>query len=133
MAHDQQSIEQPERDRRNHEKVHRGDAVSMVAKEGLPSLRGRGPPPRHVLGYTGLADIDAELEEFTMDSRRSHKGLAILVSRISRRISNDTIGRPQRRRDFQRQYNLKPARCQRITVSGRTITKALSTLGPVLN
>jgi hypothetical protein len=45
MAHDQQSIEQPERDRRYHEKVHRSDPVSMVTKERLPSLRGRSPPP----------------------------------------------------------------------------------------
>jgi len=38
----------------------------------------------------------------------------MLISRINRRISNDTVGRPQQRRDFQRQYSLKPARCQRI-------------------
>ena len=54
-----------------------------------------------------------------------HNGLAMLISRISRRISNGTVGRPQRCRDFQRQYNLKPARCQRITVSGFTIVSAL--------
>src|SRR5579862_7464762 len=53
----------------------------------------------------------------------------MLISRISRRISNDTAGRPQRRRDFQRQYSLKPARCQRITVSGRTIASASYILG----
>src|ERR1700746_860064 len=58
-----------------------------------------------------------------------HNGLAMLISRISRRISNDTVGRPQRRRDFQRQYSLKPARCQRITVSGRTIASASYILG----
>jgi hypothetical protein len=58
-----------------------------------------------------------------------HNGLAILISRISRRISNGTVGRPQRRRDFQRQYDLKPARCQRITVSGRTIASASYILG----
>src|SRR3954451_13102331 len=40
-----------------------------------------------------------------------HNGLAMLISRISRRISNDTVGRPQQRRDFQRQYDRKPARC----------------------
>jgi hypothetical protein len=50
-----------------------------------------------------------------------HNGLAMLISRISRRISNGAVGRPQRRHDFQRQYNLKPARRQRITVSGFTI------------
>src|ERR1700757_4326322 len=47
-----------------------------------------------------------------------HNGLTMLISRISRRISTGTVGRPLRRRDFQRQYSLKPARCQRITVSG---------------
>jgi len=33
----------------------------------------------------------------------------MLISWISRRISNATVGRPQRFRDFQRQYDLKPA------------------------
>src|SRR5258708_3184405 len=60
-----------------------------------------------------------------------HNGLAMLISRISRRITNDTVGRPQRRRDFQRQYNLKPARCQRITVSGRTSASVSHILGGV--
>jgi hypothetical protein len=55
--------------------------------------------------------------------------LAMLISRISRRISNGTVGRPQRCRDFQRQYNLKPARRQRITVSGFTIVNALMVFG----
>src|SRR5262249_48859123 len=58
-----------------------------------------------------------------------HNGLTMLISRISRRISNDTVGRPQRRRDLQRQYSLKPARCQRITVSGRTIGSLSYILG----
>src|SRR5262252_9765585 len=58
-----------------------------------------------------------------------HNGLATLISRISRRISNGTVGRPRRRRDFQRQYDLKPARCQRTTVSGFTIVSALTALG----
>jgi hypothetical protein len=53
----------------------------------------------------------------------------MLISRMSRRISNGTVGRPQRRRDFQRQYNLKPARCHWITVSGRTIASASCTFG----
>jgi cold shock protein len=53
----------------------------------------------------------------------------MLISRISRRISNGTVGRPQRCRDFPRQYDLKPARCQRITVSGFTIVSALMVFG----
>src|SRR5215475_554312 len=53
-----------------------------------------------------------------------HNRLARLISRISRRISSGTVGRPRPRRDVQRQYDLKPARCQRMTVSGRTIARA---------
>ena len=43
----------------------------MVAKECLPSLRGRSPPPRHIFGNAGLADIDTKLEKLTMDPWRS--------------------------------------------------------------
>src|ERR1700751_1445472 len=71
VAHDQQSIEQPERDCRHDEEVHCGNSIRMVAKKRLPSLRGRAPPPRHILGDAGLADIDAELEKLSMDSRHS--------------------------------------------------------------
>src|SRR3984893_5987065 len=58
-----------------------------------------------------------------------HRGLAMLISRTSRRISTATVGRPERGRDFQRQYDLNPARCQRTTVSGFTIVSALRVLG----
>src|SRR5262249_34931251 len=71
VAHDQQTIEQSERDCRHDEEIHCGNAIRMVAKERLPSLRGRAPPPHHILGDAGLADLDAELEKLAMDSRRS--------------------------------------------------------------
>src|SRR5258708_4832032 len=48
---------------------------------------------------------------------------------MSCRISSGVFGRPLRGLDFQRQYARKPARCQRITVSGLTIFKASSTPG----
>src|SRR5258708_30104029 len=48
---------------------------------------------------------------------------------MSCRISSGDFGRPPRGLDFQRQYARKPARCQRITVSGLTIFKASSTPG----
>ena len=53
----------------------------------------------------------------------------MLISRTNRRISSGTIGLPPRHLDFRRQYNLKPARCQRTMVSGLTIAKASQTLG----
>jgi hypothetical protein len=52
------------------------------------------------------------------------RGLARLMSRINRRISSSTFGLPPRRLDFQRQNDRNPARCQRITVSGRTMASA---------
>src|ERR1700704_5559505 len=42
-----------------------------------------------------------------------HSVFTMLISRISRRISSGTVGRPPRGRDFQRQYDLNPARCRR--------------------
>jgi hypothetical protein len=56
----------------------------------------------------------------------------MLISRISLRISGATVGRPPRHRDFHRQYDLNPARCHLITVSGFTIAKAPSTFGAKL-
>src|SRR5713101_9873812 len=58
-----------------------------------------------------------------------HSELAMLISRISLLISGATVGRPPRRLDFQRQYALKPARCQRMIVSGLTIANASQALG----
>src|SRR6202007_2846808 len=53
------------------EQIHRGDAVGMIAKERPPALGWRISSPGRVLGHAGLSDIDAELEEFSMDPRRS--------------------------------------------------------------
>jgi hypothetical protein len=63
--------------------------------------------------------------------RAPHNGLAMLISRISLRISGGTVGRPLQGPDFQRQYNRKPARCQRTTVSGLTIANASQILGNI--
>src|ERR1700724_3123773 len=43
----------------------------MIAKERPPTLGWRVSSLGHVLGHAGLSDIDAELEEFSMDPRRS--------------------------------------------------------------
>src|SRR6202043_1413266 len=58
-----------------------------------------------------------------------HSGLAMLISRISLRISNGTVGLPPRAFDFQREYNRKPALCHLTTVSGFTIASASRTPG----
>ena len=71
VPHDQQSIEQSERDGRNHKQIHRRNAICMIAQERLPALRRRPSPAHHILGNAGLPDIDPELEQFAMDARRT--------------------------------------------------------------
>jgi hypothetical protein len=68
-AHDQQSMAQAKRDCRHDE--HISDPISVIAEECPPALRRRVSSPDHVLGHAGLSDIDAELEELSMDPRRS--------------------------------------------------------------
>ena len=43
----------------------------MVAQEGTPCLRGRTASLDHVLRDAGLSDLEAELEQLAMDTRRS--------------------------------------------------------------
>src|ERR1035437_1826758 len=71
VPHDQQAIEQTKRDCRHDEQIHRRDAVGMIMKERLPPLRWRASSPGHILGNAGLSDLDTELEQLSMDPRRS--------------------------------------------------------------
>jgi len=75
----------------------------MIAKERPPALGWPVSSPDYVLGHAGLSDIDAELGSSPWIRGAPHNGLAMLISRISLRISGATVGRPPRRRDFQRQ------------------------------
>src|ERR1700737_3521301 len=126
MPHNQQ---QPKRDCRHHDR-------SIAA---IPSAWLRRNVLHPCEGGTLLRTIYlATLVWLTsMPSLRSspwilgapHNGLATLIWRISWRISAVTAGRPHRGLDFHRQYDLNPARCQRMTVSGRTIASAPYILG----
>src|SRR4030081_1642250 len=71
VPHDQQSIEPAKQDCRHDEHIHRSDPVSVIAEERRPSLRRRVSSPDHVFGHARLSDIDAELEQLSMDPRRS--------------------------------------------------------------
>jgi hypothetical protein len=62
VLQDQEAVQQPKRNCRDQEQIHRRDAVSMIAQEGLPALRWWAPPSRHVFCDRGLSDVDAELE-----------------------------------------------------------------------
>ena len=48
----------------------------MIVEEGSPSLRARLAAPDHVLADAGLADVDAELEQLTVDARSAPEVVA---------------------------------------------------------
>src|SRR5262249_16685880 len=68
-----QSIEQVKADGRNHEQIHGCDMWGVVAQKRGPALRGRPPSPTHVLGAGRLRHRKAELEQLTMNARRTPK------------------------------------------------------------
>src|SRR3979411_2048687 len=67
VPHDQQSIEQAKRDCRHDEHIHRGDPISVIAEKCPPALGRRVWSPVHLVGHAGLSDIDAELEQLSMN------------------------------------------------------------------
>src|SRR5580693_345439 len=129
MPHNQQAVEQTKRDCRYDEQIHRSDAVGMIAKERPPALGWRVSSLSHELGDAGLSDIDAELEEFPMDPRRSPQriGNTHLADKLAylRRYSWSATTAPR----LPPPVRSEPARCHLITVSGFTIAKAPSTFG----
>jgi hypothetical protein len=77
----------------------------------------------------GLSNVDAEFEEFAVDPRSPPERVG------DAHLANETtnVGRcarsPAARSGFPRQKARKPARCQRISVSGLMIFTASSTPG----
>lgn len=71
MSQDEKSIQQPKRDGRNDEHIHRRDGIGVIVKKGLPALRRWPPSLCHVFRHRRLADLNAKLEEFAVDPRCS--------------------------------------------------------------
>src|SRR6266487_3724654 len=91
MLQDQKSIQQPKRDRRDYEQIHRRNAVGMIAQKGLPALRWWLPSPPHVFCHGGLPDIDAKLEQFAVDPRCSPK--RVCDAHVANELPNVRRGR----------------------------------------
>src|SRR5438128_3641793 len=71
QPNDDKGIEQVEADGRNNEQVHGGDVRRVVTQEGAPALGRRSASLDHVLRDARLSDLKAELEQLTMDARRT--------------------------------------------------------------
>src|SRR5664280_2353708 len=68
MPYDDKTIEDPERDRWKDKKVDRRDAVGMVAQKRAPALRWWLRVAGHMPSDCRLSDLEAELEQFTMNA-----------------------------------------------------------------
>ncbi len=53
----------------NHEEIDRSRTIHVIAEECLPTLIGIPGSAGHVLGHGGLTDLEAELQEFSVDAR----------------------------------------------------------------
>src|SRR6516164_11107825 len=107
------------------EEVDRYHTFDVILQERPPGLRRWLAASRHIFANAGFADVDAEFEEFAVDARRSPK--RVLAAHSPNQLSNlfghrwtpglttTNLPRPEQP---------KPLRCQPITVSGLTTTRA---------
>jgi len=73
VSYDNKTIENLERDRRQDKKVDRRDTVGMVAEKRPPALRRWPRVAAHISSDRRLSDLEAELEQLTMNTRRAPK------------------------------------------------------------
>src|SRR3984893_8395165 len=73
QSHDDVGVEQVEANGRDNEQVHGGNILSMITQKGAPSLAWRPASLGHVFGHTRLRDLKPELEQLTVNARRSPK------------------------------------------------------------
>src|SRR5215470_14592961 len=68
---DDHGIQQLKRRGHYHEHVDRRDGCHVVPQEAAPSRGGSVTAPRKVSADSSLAHLDAELEQFAVDARRT--------------------------------------------------------------
>ena len=71
VAHDQKGKQTLEINGRHQAEVDRSDGLRMVAQKGPPTLRWRPTTFGHVLGYRRFGDLEAELEQLTVNAGRT--------------------------------------------------------------
>jgi hypothetical protein len=69
VAKDEKRKQALERQSWDQAKIDRRNGVGMIAQKCPLALRWRSATPSHVLGDRRLGDLEAELQQFTMDAR----------------------------------------------------------------
>ena len=72
-----QDVEQAECRRGDHEHVNRCNLWKVIAQKAPPGRGGDLGTPRHPPPDRGLADLDAELEQFTVNARRAPQRIGV--------------------------------------------------------
>ena len=85
VAEDDRNVEQPKRRAGYDKHIDGGDTLGLIAQEAAPARRRPTSSSHHILGNGGLADLDAELEKFTVYPRRAPErvGAAHLPNQIT--------------------------------------------------
>jgi hypothetical protein len=101
----QEDIKDLEPDRRYGEEVNGNHTLHVVLQESPPGLGRRSPAADHVLAHAGLADVDAKLEQFTVNPRgtperivaahRTNQGADFLWHRRSSRLAAPNFPSPK--------------------------------------
>src|SRR5258708_37856083 len=86
VSHNQEHVQDLKPDRRHSEEVARHHGLDVILQEGPPRLRRRLPTAYDVLAHAGLADIDAEFEQFAVDAGRAPK--RILAAHLANQLAN---------------------------------------------
>ena len=68
VAHNDKTVENLECDRRQDKEIDRRDTIGMVAEKRPPVLRRWPPAAAHIPSDRRLGDLEAELEQFTMNA-----------------------------------------------------------------
>jgi hypothetical protein len=101
----------------------------VIAKESRPALAcvvGRRQAPE-VPPDRAFRDVEAKLEELTVDSRSAPCGISFAIYRMRARTSASIFGLPRLLwHDRRRKNNPKPAQCQATMVSGLKMTRICS-------
>src|ERR1022692_163219 len=96
VGQNEEDIQNAKRRRGNREEIDRRQRADMVVEEGPPGLRVRRPwLGRHEAGHASLADIDAELQQFAVNSGRApaHVGIGHLADKPFGLLGDSAVGR----------------------------------------
>lgn len=121
----QEDVEYLKSNGRDCEKVQGNETLHLVFRECAPPLGRRFSMSQHVFANGWLGDLDTQFEQLTMDARCAPQ--RIVATHPPDQITNSggSAGRPSLpRRTLQVQNRRKPLRCQAMTVSGCTISRA---------